>query len=415
VTVVRPGSWHGCHRARESGPRGFVRGAAGAALAAAVAFGYCVLGCHQPDDPGARGAPALLWFVPVDSGTSLVAPGVSNGTAYFMTWDHHLHAVDERAGVVRWSSDTYSRGFGIGGRNIVFAGTDIVVPDYDVSAFNPTGALAWGYAFVGNNGVQDEIAGAGDSVFVPTFNAHLIGIVRDQAILGGPAMWDTPLGDSSTSAFGAVYDAGAVYVGLKRFGSNPPTGSFAAVDARTGQVRWTYSFGASPKRSTGCFGRAVISGDVVIVADEEGTIVALDRAAGTPRWSLPRLDTTALDQFAREDRPLTLAGGVLVAGSGTGVVLGVDPATGRELWRTTGGFRPDYPPGAPTNAVAWSKAALLLYGGALVAYRPTDGQLLWIIRGSANPAAAFNLGGASVSGDTLFVSGFNGFAAYKLP
>lgn len=98
-------------------------------------------------------------------------------------------------------------------------------------------------------------------------------------------------------------------------------GAIHAIDATSGKRRWVYSAprGLATVPSAGV--NSVFTG----VGDTEaGGLVALDRATGIPRWTVP----TA--QFCG---PPAFAAGVVYAGDSTGNAYAVDAASGKPLWQ----------------------------------------------------------------------------------
>ncbi len=93
-----------------------------------------------------------------------------------------------------------------------------------------------------------------------------------------------------------------------------------AVDLVSGDVRW------STRLSGMVIGGVLLSGDTVFVASSrpEGRIHALRKANGKRIWRV------SADPIAA---PLALIGGMLVAETQRGEVLGLDPTTGKVRWR----------------------------------------------------------------------------------
>lgn len=93
-----------------------------------------------------------------------------------------------------------------------------------------------------------------------------------------------------------------------------------AVHLTTGDVRW------SARLAGMIVGGVLLAGDTVFAASgrPEGRIYALRRSTGKQIW---RTSTPPIGA------PLALIGGVLVAQSQRGEILGVDPGRGKILWR----------------------------------------------------------------------------------
>lgn len=110
--------------------------------------------------------------------------------------------------------------------------------------------------------------------------------------------------------------------GLLIVGAND--GRLVALDAHTGEARWTYQASDAIKPSL-----AAVGG--VIYASDGSALHAVDVASGSRRWSTPVDDTVGR---------VNAVDGVVYVGS-TGAVLGLDGRTGEIVWRWDG--PPDIP------------------------------------------------------------------------
>jgi len=120
---------------------------------------------------------------------------------------------------------------------------------------------------------------------------------------------------------------GTVYVGTS-------AGKFHAVRAADGAGVWTWT------GTNGIDGRAVVGPDTIFVVDTRMNLLALHRATGALRWSVPLHDEKLAGHPApnnptfnhRAAVPLLLDG-VVYCGSSDGGVYALDAATGERLWR----------------------------------------------------------------------------------
>jgi len=138
-------------------------------------------------------------------------------------------------------------------------------------------------------------------------------------------LWTRPLG-SGTWAPPVVRD-GIIYVGAA-------DGRFHAVRATDGSEAWTWA-GAS-----GIDAGAATTDDSVYFTDRQMNLIALDRRAGTLRWSTPLHDERLAGKpvpdnptFNHRAATPLLLDGVLYCGSSDGGVYALDAATGARLWR----------------------------------------------------------------------------------
>lgn len=98
-------------------------------------------------------------------------------------------------------------------------------------------------------------------------------------------------------------------------------GSLVALDKRTGQPRWTVKTGDY------CHSSPTVAGDLVLVGSADGSLYAFDRTGGRPRWRF----RTGGPVYASA----AVSGDLAVFGSGDGLVYGVDLKSGKERWRYT--------------------------------------------------------------------------------
>lgn len=337
-----------------------------------IALGVgAALGCDSPSGPGAPGR--VIWGVAGEGWG--VQPAVDSSTVYFADARHTVLAVDKRTGSVRWRQRTpvttpYTRG-----NNLVLAGDVVVFPDGDLHAFDRrTGARRW--EFTPPNLDQPgygRLAVKGSVIYAGTPEGRVYAV---EAVTG-QALWTADLsgGDSTIATFDPVIDGDRLYVGIKRY-SVPARGALAALDLATGRELWRRDFEPlTPDRYSGCLGNAVVSGGMVYATTEDGHIHALDRDVGATQWVVPPLDTFPSGQRVWYDwRGLGIAGGVLVASSLTGFVVGIDARDGRERWRTSHTTISAWKPIATSDGVAYVE-----HGGFLVVYDIRTGAVRWRI------------------------------------
>ncbi|HWK54524.1 MAG TPA: PQQ-binding-like beta-propeller repeat protein, partial [Hyphomicrobiales bacterium] len=134
-----------------------------------------------------------------------------------------------------------------------------------------------------------------------------------------------------------------------------------ALDAKTGDLLWQYSHvlepGAAPFHKRGL----ALAGDLLYFGTSDVHVVALDARSGALVW-----DTKVGDVTLREGLnggPLVARGKVLVGTTGTGVgakpggpqLVGLDAASGEELWRLGTIAKPGEPGGDSWNGVPFDE------------------------------------------------------------
>jgi outer membrane protein assembly factor BamB len=97
---------------------------------------------------------------------------------------------------------------------------------------------------------------------------------------------------------------------------------FAAVDLRTGSVRWTLPVSATTS--------PWVAGDVVYVVDQSGEVICVSRDAGQVYWLRDLNAGLKKKKRAYWSSPL-LAGNRLITLSTKGVAVALDPKTGATL------------------------------------------------------------------------------------
>jgi outer membrane protein assembly factor BamB len=138
-------------------------------------------------------------------------------------------------------------------------------------------------------------------------------------------------------------------------------GDLSALDAATGQARWTVT--PDPRHP---IRTVTVTSDTVYVSSEDG-VHALDRTTGAERW-----------QFGLfEPDVVTVANGLVYVG-GFGGIYALDPATGVEQWWT-------YEPGT-SPAVSGSDLFVGTSDDAVVALDGSTGSVLWSVKVDGVPS-----------------------------
>jgi outer membrane protein assembly factor BamB len=209
---------------------------------------------------------------------------------------------------------------------------------------------------------------------------------------GGQLLWqnqvvppDASRGDASGG--GLSTDGAVVYV-------STGYGRLTALDAATGQARWTQDLDAPGSSSP------TILGDTVLLVGRDSRAWALDAATGRVRWQVQGLPSTA-----------TWAGGAGVAARGDVVVLphpsgevrGVFPEGGLVRWTTVvaGNRQGSAAAYAATDiggdpVLAGSAVYVGTFSGRTAALNAENGETLWsVAEGTQSPVA--------VAGDSVFL------------
>ncbi len=141
---------------------------------------------------------------------------------------------------------------------------------------------------------------------------------------GGGVLWTrevVPVSDARTDASGGglATDGASVYV-------STGYGRLTALDAATGEARWTQDLDA-PGASA-----PLVSGDLVVIVARDGRAWALDAANGRVRWTQAAIPSEAT--FAGGAGAAAAAGGLIVVPYPSGEVTGTFREGGLRRWST---------------------------------------------------------------------------------
>ncbi len=321
-----------------------------------------------------------LWHV---KGTGSGTPVHEGDTAYFLSDDRKVSAVNAEDGEVRWTTSTgvpgYDAFFGTGtaGTALALAESTVVAGDWDIVGFDrATGTRRW---------IYEAPSGDGPGLFL---GPHHQGVVytgspggRAYAIdaTTGRLRWMTTVVEGNmTSVFRPVVEQDRVVVGYSTY-VNPNVGGLAMLDAGTGRLRWRSEFPKARERwqHTNLAGGPVLVDDLVFGSAGDGNIYAFDVATGTVRWAFPRLSGALGGVITATDidhRAITRAGRLVVAGSATGYVVAYDVDTRQERWRF-------FDPAAGSTTFALSaddgRVYVPFFGGFIVALDVASGTEQW--------------------------------------
>jgi outer membrane protein assembly factor BamB len=283
---------------------------------------------NQPG-PGPTAAPTERWrfAVPFDQNdpnaellTDLLVlswPMVADGVVYAGGLDGALYAIDAGSGAQRWRLETGAIGSvaaPVLADGVVFVGAqDGLLLAVDAASGEERWRVELGPGSVANlplPAVADGVvyAGGGEGILLAVEAAS--GQERWRLAVGGEA-----IGAPSVSA-GLVFVTAAADIG-------GGSAELVAVDAAEGTERWRVAVGNQP-----LYAAPATDGELVYVSgqgeDEMAALFALESASGAERW---RYDTGGFVV----GNPATAEGRVFVATNHA--LIGLDAATGQEMWR----------------------------------------------------------------------------------
>lgn len=273
----------------------------------------------EPPLPELPEGPEPAWQARL-GGTVYASPVVAGGIAYIGTTGGVLNAIDTRKGETAW---TFSAGTPLFG-TVAVDGDALYALGEDGTLFRlrrGDGTLAWKSAL--------------QQAAVPRILPH-------------PSVFDW-----DWQAPQPLVANGMVYVGTG-------DGVFHAIDAESGETRWTFRTGGRIRNG------ASLADGRVYVGSTDHFVYALDATDGSEAW---RADTRA----EVDATPVVHDGKVLVGNRGAGLSA-LDAATGKELWRTF--FWGSWVESTPTV-----HAGTIYIGSSdlrrVSAIDPDDGRVLW--------------------------------------
>lgn len=231
---------------------------------------------------------------------------------------------------------------------------------------------------------------------------------------GGAVLWSrevVPDADARTDASGGglASDGASVYV-------STGYGRLTALDAATGEPRWTQRLEA-PGASA-----PTVLGDLVLVVDRSGAAWALETATGRIRWTSQGIAVAA--SYAG-GAGAAAEPGLVVVPFPSGEVVGAFPEGGLERWRAVvAGSRPGSAAAyAATDiggdpVLADGVAYVGNASGRLAALAAATGEVLWSIpEGAASPVVAAGNGLWVINdrGELLRLDPANGGVVWRVP
>lgn len=328
-----------------------------------------------------RQAPKVKWSFP--TGERIVSSPVwFEGLVIFGSDDGNVYAVDAASGRQRWMHRT---GGPVPATPAVASGR-VFVPSYDGRLYAldaRSGELQWKYATGGErrfearglHGLQPRTQTIADpfDVFLssPVVVQGLVvfgsgdGKLHAVDAISGEARWTFTTGDVVHAS--PAYADGVLYVGSW-------DSRFYAIDVASGRERWRFQAGQDPlmHNQVGFQGSAAVAGDLVYVGGRDSKLYALDAKTGAQRWVFATGASWVISS------PAVARGRVIFATSDSSLFHIVDAMTGAPvLQNSTQAFVFSSP------VVAGDVVLTGVLNGSLQARDFTSGALLWTFRPEA--------------------------------
>lgn len=294
--------------------------------------------------PGPGSPPAVIWQIP---GEGHGRPAADRDTAYFLSARHEVTAVTRATGVVRWRQSTGEPGGATEGSALTVAGPVVVAGDYNLVAFDrETGGLRWRFAPPFGYGPGYYLGEtSGTTVLAGSPASHVYAVDART----GELRWSTEVVHSRmTTVFQPATDGRVVVAGFTTF-TAPPTGGVVLLDFATGAELWRARFppAGDPLIGAAFGGGLLLFKSTVVASSSDGSVYGFSNADGSISWRLPplivappfRTPVPIEPEPGADCRPLARVADRLIVGSLKGRVLAFDLATRRQLWthEVTGG------------------------------------------------------------------------------
>lgn len=202
-------------------------------------------------------------------------PVVHGNWVYFSSWDHNVYALDATTGNLRWKQSTGDRIVS----SPAYIEGKIIIGSRDANLYTwnaKTGEQIWNLAYSGGSWVESSaVAGETEGTFfigssdarkLFKFNTNSGAEVWSFSTTGWT--WGTPRVANGTVYIGST--------GVENAG-RPIDGGFFAVDAQSGELRWSYQPAKSDAYlSGGVLGTPAVVGGQVFVGDLDGTVYVFE-------------------------------------------------------------------------------------------------------------------------------------------
>ncbi len=245
-----------------------------------------------------------VWTAPFRAGDSLVGGALAaNGFVYIGSSDGSVHAVDAETGLEDWSFKTGDEVWS----TPILDGTTLYVTSLDGKLYAldaATGESLWSFETAAGIAATPALSDADGLVYVGGFDSRLRAIdteTHEERWVGAADnwFWATPLVQD-----GAVYAASLDH-------------RVYAFHSDTGESLWDSPFKADAEVRAA----PIIAGDVLIIADRDGHIHALDPQTGSET-------STSLNLGSGVDAdPLVLSNGQVLIVTTNGTMVRINPET----------------------------------------------------------------------------------------
>lgn len=329
-------------------------------------------------------------------------PATGGGSAYVLTREHDVLALDATTGAPRWRGFTGGTGEVPLGSAVRLTTTLAIAGDDSIVAFDRvTGRRVWRFKPFGGASPGLFVGDADDDLVIA---GSVTGTIFAIDTASGRLRWSRRVAPAArSSVYPPVLAHGCVVASYTTFGV-PFRGGVVAFD-RHGRRLWRLPL----PEGAGAGGAPLVAGDTVVVPRTDGPVEGVALADGQRRWTLPAaVPRSPRQELARDIRPLALAGELLIVGSLTGDLVAYDLRDRRERWRYADG-----PDGAAALRLRASGSTVFapFTDGSLVAIDGVTGRERWRAGGAEAPMEW----PPATDGRLVFVSADGAIAALSPP
>jgi outer membrane protein assembly factor BamB len=220
-----------------------------------------------------HGYPSAAQTIPDAWDTYMSSPAVADGRVYFGSGDGNVYAIDANSGVILWKFATQD----VVHASPAVSGGMVYIGSWDGNFYAidaETGQQRWIFkggqdpAIHNQVGFQSSAAIVDGTVYVGCRDAHVYALDAKT----GRKKWDYPTNKSWVNTTPAVAN-GIVYAGTS------DSSRFMALDAATGRLRFNFDAKAY------VFSSPAIAGDIAYFGAHNGKLYAVDAKDGQLRWS----------------------------------------------------------------------------------------------------------------------------------
>lgn len=344
---------------------------------------------------------APLWYQPEVDDPTVSLPAIDDSAVYTFTLGHHLIKRALTDGRELWRVDTGEREETFGERLAVAAGT-VLVGEWDLVAFDSeTGRHRWSFRPPEGTGYGAYLGAIDrDLILTGSRSGHMAAV----HIADGRTRWlRTVVADPESLVRPPVVDDDDV-IAAYTVTRNPWRGGVVSLNLADGREQWRFEIPEGAGWHSAPSDAPVISGQRVFVPSEHGAVYALDRETGALVATIPPVFPEGSPQarfLSQDTRKLARAGRILGITSLSGIMVGLNIDTLKEVWRydgsKIGSFGYELIPG---HGAFYATQ----FFGFLVAVDATTGTQRWITGGERRE---FNRGPVVV-GDDLVAAGASG-------